>query len=422
MARLLAFLSHLAIVVAVYRCSHSVSGFLVTGLGFGLLADRYVLRLLPWATPVAWTREVCVRFGYFLLGAAGFYVMRLGIVPLWEAAHRGMIVSLVAVLVETAVGWVPRPKGSHLAPAGRRGLWVRLTFLGLFGLMVPVVATLHPLHTVPKRTPGALGLAYEDVRFRTFDGVELAGWLVPHPHARGNVIFCHGHGRNRGHVAGLLETLHDMGLNVLAFDFRGHGDSEGHTSTFGQREVRDLVAAETYLSRRFPAQPLFLVGISLGAAVSLQALPQLPSVQGVWSEGAFSRFQNVVDTNLKWLPSGLQRPLAWMYDGLGWLDCGFWAPGVNPVDCLKGITVPICFCHGEHDELVPFDEGKALYTSYAGPKWHYWAEGATHYNVRQEAREEYLRRLRTFLEAHLLAGHAGTEIGRVQILSDFCDK
>src|SRR5207244_11949273 len=144
--------------------------------------------------------------------------------------------------------------------------------------LAPLIA-LHPLRMVPPRTPTAFGLAFEDVHFTTADGIRLGGWLVACPQARGNVIFCHGWGRNRGHVAGLLPTLHGLGLNVLAFDFRGHGDSEGHTSTFGHREVRDLAAAVAYVRGRFPGRPLFLVGISLGAAVSLQALPQLGDVR-----------------------------------------------------------------------------------------------------------------------------------------------
>ena len=275
--QIIALLCHLAVLLTVFHWTDSTSAFLTTGLGLALLLDRYVLRLLPWP-PFAWKKELCIRTGYFFAGAVAFYFMRPNIVPFREAAYRGMIVCLVAFFLEQIVpcrsGW-------------RTGLTLRSIAIALIVLLIPVIAALHPLHTVPKRTPAVLGLAYEDVRFRTGDGIELAAWLVPHPQPRGNLIFCHGHGRNRGHVAGLLQTFHELGLNVLAFDFRGHGDSAGHTSTFGRREVQDLLAAEVYLSERSPHQPLLLAGISLGAAVSLQALPQLPQVRGVWSEGAF---------------------------------------------------------------------------------------------------------------------------------------
>lgn len=43
------------------------------------------------------------------------------------------------------------------------------------------------------------------------------------------------------------------------------------------------------------------------------------------------------------------------------------------------------------------EQNSGVKTAYAGPKWHWWVEGASHYNVRQRDREEYLRRLRGFL-------------------------
>jgi uncharacterized protein len=389
--RIVAVLCHLAILLAAFHWSDSTSGFLTIGLGLVLLLDRYALRLLPWP-PFTWKKELCVRAAYFLVGTVIFYFIRPKIVPLREAIYRGTIVCLATFLLEQ----VARSRSDW-----RTGLGLRSVSITLIILLIPVIAALHPLHTVPKRTPAALGLAFEDVRFETADGIELAGWLVPHPHARGNLIFCHGHGRNRGHVAALLQTFHDLGLNVLAFDFRGHGDSAGHTSTFGRREVQDLLAAETFLNERSPHQPLLLAGISLGAAVSLQALPQLPHVRGVWSEGAFARFSNAVDNKFAPLPGFLRGPLVGCYYLMGWLDCGFWGPSVNPIDRLRDVRVPIYFCQAERDELVPFAEGQALYDAYHGPKTHWWVAGASHYNVRQRNNKEYLDRLRMFLEACL---------------------
>ena len=63
--------------------------------------------------------------------------------------------------------------------------------------------------------------------------------------------------------------------------------------------------------------------------------------------------------------------------------------------------MPIYFVHGRRDQLVPFADGQALYAAYAGPKWHWWVENATHYNVRQRNPEEYLHRFGAFLEDRL---------------------
>ncbi len=394
MRRCLAAICHLAVVLLGWRWSHSVSGFLLNGPAVALLLDRYFLNLLPWSHSVRWRRELTGFAATFVTGSAFFYVLRIGCVPWWEAIYRGTMVSVVFFLIETFIG---------LFVADRPGwrLCLRLGAVGLLVLLIPVGAALHPLHIVPGRSPAAFGLTYVDIRFRTADGLTLAGWVVPHPEAQGNVIFCHGHGRNRGHGNALLPTLHGLKMNVLLFDFRGHGDSEGHTSTFGAREVGDLVAAAGYMRVRFPGKPLFLVGVSLGAAVSLQALPLLPEVRGVWSEGAFGRLDRVVEHEFACLPGWLRRPLVAAYRGLGWLDCGLRIGRINPVRAIESVHVPAYFCHGQCDELVPPGEGESLYGAYHGPCWFWRVVGASHYRVRQRNHEEYLRRLRVFLQERL---------------------
>jgi uncharacterized protein len=405
-AILLFLLLYAAILLAAGRLVYSKSGFLLLGVGAVILLDRYVFRLLPWKRPLAWRRELAVRLGYFTLGALGFYLSRPGTIQAAEPIVLGTALSLAALLFESAFGGAIRLLSLlRLRLQILRRRWLRVAsghglFFGAIVFVLPLFA-FHLPHTVPTRTPASLGLAFQDVTFTTSDGLELGGWLVPQERARANVIFCHGHGRNRGHVMGLLPTLHDLGCNVLAFDFRGHGESPGHTETFGPLEVEDLRAAESFLTSRFPGKPLFLVGISYGAAVALQALPDLPGVQGVWAEGCFRRLDAVAERKFSWLPGALQRGVVSLYCELVWLDCGVWGHAVNPIDRLQGLQVPICFCHGTADEVVPFGEAEALFQSYAGPKSHYWVAGASHYNVRQKANGQYLRQLHDFLQERM---------------------
>jgi alpha-beta hydrolase superfamily lysophospholipase len=390
---------YLAILATAFAVSDSSSGFLVFGLGTVLLLDQCAFRLLPWSG-TSRRRLLLRRAAYLLLGAAALHGIRPG-VPSGAAILLGSALSLLTFLLESASIVAVR---CLRCPA-----WVSgCIFPVLLVALAPLIA-LHPLRIVPARTPTSLGLPFEDVEFTTTDGVRLRGWLVPHTEARGNAIFCHGWGRNRGHVAGLLPTLHELGLNVLAFDFRGHGESGGHTAAFGHRETADLIAADSYLRRRFPSQPLFLVGVSYGAAVTLQTLPDLADVRAVWVEGCFSRLENVVGHFLSGAPAALRPALVRYCDVVGWLDCGLWAPAVNPIKCLAEVHVPICFCHGGADDLVPFTEGKALYDAYNGPKASFWVHEASHYNIRQRHRDAYRERLRSFFGAYLAAGGRSRE-------------
>ena len=83
---------------------------------------------------------------------------------------------------------------------------------------------------------------------------------------------------------------------------------------------------------------------------------------------------------------------------MAWVDCGLWENDISPVRSIEKLQVPICFCHGMDDELVPLADGKSLYDAYEGPKWHYWAKNAGHNNLQQQAPGEYRRRLRGFFE------------------------
>ncbi|MGH2995448.1 MAG: alpha/beta hydrolase [Gaiellaceae bacterium] len=97
------------------------------------------------------------------------------------------------------------------------------------------------------------------VTFRTSDGVELSGTL------RGEgsraVVLAHMAGGSGEDWATVAEELAGGGRTVLAFDFRGHGDSGG-TSAPASAPV-DLEAAVAFVRDR-GAESVVLVGASLG--------------------------------------------------------------------------------------------------------------------------------------------------------------
>ena len=241
----------------------------------------------------------------------------------------------------------------------------------------------------------------DTVSVPTSDGLLLHGWLMSQKDARALAVFCHGHKGNCGEAGSFLRLLQPLGFNALACDFRGHGASPGHTTTFGLHETKDVVAAARFLRERYPNKPLFLIGVSYGAAVVLQALPEIPDVRAVWVESGFARFEDTVEQFFHVLPGPVRPYVAGFYDFLGWVDCGFHARDIHPIDRLQGVRVSICFCHGCLDEVVPFAQSQALYESYAGPKAHLWFADGHHHGFRRLHEEEYCARFRQFIETNL---------------------
>jgi uncharacterized protein len=142
----------------------------------------------------------------------------------------------------------------------------------------------HPTSAIT-RTPVNANLSFESIGFATTASGEpqLRGWWIPAgSQSRFTAIYLHGETGNLGDTIGALKPLHDEGLNVFAFDYRGYGLSRFmHPSETRWREDAD--AALKYLSgtRHIPTGSIILVGRDLGANLALEIAAAHPDLAGV---------------------------------------------------------------------------------------------------------------------------------------------
>ncbi len=64
------------------------------------------------------------------------------------------------------------------------------------------------------------------------------------------MILLHGLHSRKERLLPLAAELNEAGFNILMFDFRAHGESGGEYTTFGLRELLDLLGALDYLLNR----------------------------------------------------------------------------------------------------------------------------------------------------------------------------
>jgi uncharacterized protein len=142
----------------------------------------------------------------------------------------------------------------------------------------------HPTSAVT-RTPANINLPFESIGFATTASGEpqLRGWWIPAAsQPRFTAIYLHGETGNLGDTVSALAPLHDAGLNLLAFDYRGYGQSHFlHPSEIRWRE--DAESALKYLSgtRHIPAASIILIGRDLGANLALEIAAAHPDLAGV---------------------------------------------------------------------------------------------------------------------------------------------
>jgi fermentation-respiration switch protein FrsA (DUF1100 family) len=228
-------------------------------------------------------------------------------------------------------------------------------------------------------TPGGRGIGYRDVALTTADGVRLHAWHVP---GQGPLTLLWLHG-NAGHIGHRVEQLaliqRRLGVGVFMLDYRGYGRSEGTPSEQGT--YYDADAALAYLRATPEVDPagVVLYGQSLGAAVAVE-LATRERVRALILEAPFASVPAMARAVYPWLP--IWPLLRTRYDSLA---------------RIGGVRAPLLILHGERDEVVPYDQGRALYAAAAEPKRFHRIVGAGHNDAYYRGGEGYWGALAAFL-------------------------
>ncbi len=165
--------------------------------------------------------------------------------------------------------------------------WLTLCFLfwqGSWQLLY------HP-DAVVTRTPASAGMAFDPVAFASTGAGEprLKGWWIPAAadarYSRYTVLYLHSQTGNLGNAVDDLATLHSVGVNILAFDYRGYGQSQFiHPSEAHWREDAESALAYLTATRHVPAGTILLDGRALGANLALEVAAAHPDLAGVAME------------------------------------------------------------------------------------------------------------------------------------------
>ena len=122
-----------------------------------------------------------------------------------------------------------------------------------------------------------MGLSFDPVAFAATDAgvARLTGWWIPAAadgkYARYTVLYLHGQTGDMGDSVGELAALHGLGVNVMAFDYRGYGQSQFvHPSEAHWREDADWALGYLTGTRHVAAETIFLDGKELGANLALE--------------------------------------------------------------------------------------------------------------------------------------------------------
>lgn len=265
----------------------------------------------------------------------------------------------------------------------------------------------YPQKSLPAAVLGVTPGRAHDVATQSDDGLDLRGWLVLPKGQRAQtadelkieiekgrllVLYFGGNAANRSYRQLEIETLCEVGADVLIFDYRGYGDSRGEPTEEGL--ARDAQTFWRYATEtlKVDAQRIVLFGESLGGGVAVRLANELCEKKmppaGLILRSTFSSLGDAGAFHFPWLP-------------VRWLLIDRFPSEQH----IRNVTCPLLQFHGRRDSIVPLRLGQQLFSAAAeksasGLKKRFVElPAADHNDVIETSRAEVSASLREFFVA-----------------------
>ncbi len=186
-------------------------------------------------------------------------------------------------------------------------------------------------------------------------GETLHAWhLRTTKQKKGTIVHFHGNAQNMTSHVFFVAWLLDEGYDLVTFDYRGYGKSDGEVSR--ESTIEDGIAVLKWTAEKIDPNKIFVVGQSLGGAIALVALSksEFPAVQKIVLDSTFPSYRKLAQRKLAsfFLTWPLQWPLSFLV-----------SDNESPYDHLETLARtpwPFFIVHAEGDPVVPYSEGLHL--------------------------------------------------------------
>jgi len=242
--------------------------------------------------------------------------------------------------------------------------------------------------------PGKFGLQIVPTTFATEDGHTLTGLFVekacslptggaektrritsrlasagvePASQIQGTVILLHGRGGIKEDLLAVCERWVAADFRCVVYDARAHGQSGGGSCTFGAREVGDLRQVIDATAARMESSnetmgPIVVWGMSLGAAVTIQALPEENRITAAIAVAPFANLEEVViRASRRMIAESLPESVVRLAMLWGGGRAGFDPFFIQPIDSASRTATPLMLVHGLLDGVIPVEHSQRLY-------------------------------------------------------------
>lgn len=217
--------------------------------------------------------------------------------------------------------------------------------------------------------PGAALASCEEVKYKSFDDLEIPGWLyLPHGAKKGDdlpvIVWVHGgpESQSRASFNGVLQYFVNRGYAVYLPNVRGstgYGKAYSHLDDVRRRmdSVADLAACVPFLESTGYIDPgkIVVMGGSYGGFMTLAAITHYPDL---WAAAVnivgIANFETFLENT-----GAYRRKLRESEYGTLENDRDFFRE-ISPIWHVDKIKVPLFVIHGANDPRVPVGEARQI--------------------------------------------------------------
>lgn len=228
----------------------------------------------------------------------------------------------------------------------------------------------YPVAAGASPDPG--GPSIQVVRIDTQDGERLVGWWLPAEEDNPTILFFNGNAAGLAVQEGRWRRIADRGVGFLAIGYRGYDGSTGRPTEAGLH--RDAEAAYDWLSRRIDPGRIVIHGFSLGSGVAVRLASRRPA-RAMILEAPYTSTVDVAARAYPWAPVRLLM-----------LD------QYRSRDIIDEVEEPVLVIHGDADEVIPFEQGWALYRMARPPKAFVRMAGSNHSTLTRDGAYDHIWR------------------------------
>ncbi len=280
------------------------------------------------------------------------------------------------------------------------------------------------------------------IEFKSGNSETLRGWLyepmVPRPHPA--IIFAHGLLSTHAEFGDYPEKICQRGYLVLAFDFRGHGQSEGTRGLVSEnRMVEDLGHALDYIEANpgIDNNRIALFGHSLGGGAVICATARDERVRAVVAGATIGRRRDEIssselrlyraamalnDWQKRFTKKSLYVPYRVSYKDIfhnatarlnaerqGFLQGTICADSIShllaqdTLACARNVRVPALIVQSEFDRVVKASSTRQVFDAIPGEKEWYLVKGSGHSFATDAPDTEAFDHIATWMDKQLKA-------------------